>query len=202
MVGSTGCYDPVRMDKNPDPAPAAETELHVELGRWLRLLRKRQGLSLAAVARSSGLSPSFLSQMERGLVQPSLRSVNRVAAALGTTASAVFALQGDGPVSLVRRGEGAILADSRLLVRGNRAIQPMEIRAAPTEFGDYFEHPGEELLYVLDGRIEVEVSRAERYLLASGDALYYASMIGHRWRNADGGPIHVLMITENRADHI
>lgn len=181
--------------------PPAEAELHVELGRWLRLLRKRQGLSLAAVAGSSGLSQSFLSQMERGLVQPSLRSVNRVAAALGTTASAVFALQGAGPVSLVRRGEGEIFADSRLLVRGNRAIHPVEIRGAPPEFGDYFEHAGEELLYVIDGRIEVEVSRADRYVLGSGDALYYASMIGHRWRNADGGPIHVLMVTENRAVH-
>jgi transcriptional regulator with XRE-family HTH domain len=191
------------MNVNPPAAvPPAEADLHVELGRWLRLLRKRQGLSLADVAGSSGLSQSFLSQMERGLVQPSLRSVNRVAAALGTTASAVFALQGAGPVSLVRRGEGEIFADSRLLVRGNRAIHPMEIRAAPTEFGDYFEHVGEELLYVIEGRIEVEVARSDKYVLTSGDALYYASMIGHRWRNVDGGPIHVLMVTENRADHV
>jgi transcriptional regulator with XRE-family HTH domain len=184
------------------PSPSAEADLHVELGRWLRLLRKRQRLSLAAVAEASGLSQSFLSQMERGLVQPSLRSVNRVAAALGTTAPAVFALQGSGPVSVVRRGEGEVFADSRLLVRGNRAIRPTEIRGAPTEFGDFFEHAGEELLYVIDGRIEVEVSRTDRYTLGSGDAIYYAAMIGHRWRNIDGGPIHVLMVTENRADHI
>jgi transcriptional regulator with XRE-family HTH domain len=193
------------MNVNPaavPPVPTADADLHVELGRWLRLLRKRQGLSLAAVAKSSGLSQSFLSQMERGLVQPSLRSVNRVAAALGTTATAVFALQGAGPVSLVRRGEGEIFADSRLLVRGNRAIHPVEIRSAPTEFGDYFEHAGEELLYVLDGQIEIEVSRADRYVLGSGDAIYYASMIVHRWRNAEGGPVRVLMVTENRADHV
>jgi transcriptional regulator with XRE-family HTH domain len=184
------------------PVPTADADRHVELGRWLRLLRKRQGLSLAAVAKSSGLSQSFLSQMERGLVQPSLRSVNRVAAALGTTATAVFALQGAGPVSLVRRGEGEIFADSRLLVRGNRAIHPVEIRSAPTEFGDYFEHAGEELLYVLDGQIEIEVSRADRYVLSSGDAIYYASMIVHRWRKAEDGPVRVLMVTENRADHV
>jgi transcriptional regulator with XRE-family HTH domain len=193
------------MNVNPaavPPVPTADADLHVELGRWLRLLRKRQGLSLAAVAKSSGLSQSFLSQMERGLVQPSLRSVNRVAAALGTTATAVFALQGAGPVSLVRRGEGEIFADSRLLVRGNRAIHPVEIRSAPTEFGDYFEHAGEELLYVLDGQIEIEVSRADRYVLGSGDAIYYASMIVHRWRKAEDGPVRVLMVTENRADHV
>jgi transcriptional regulator with XRE-family HTH domain len=180
---------------------SADADLHVELGRWLRLLRKRQGLSLAAVAAQSGLSQSFLSQMERGLVQPSLRSVNRVARALGTTASAVFALQGSGPVSLVRSGEGEIFAEARLLVRGNRAIHPVEILGAPTEFGDYFEHSGEELLYVVAGRIEVEVARTTRYLLTPGDAIYFASMVGHQWRNADGGPIHVLMVTENRASH-
>jgi transcriptional regulator with XRE-family HTH domain len=191
------------MDNNRAAAsvPPADADLHVELGRWLRLLRNRQGLSLAAVAAQSGLSQSFLSQMERGLVQPSLRSVNRVARALGTTASAVFALQGSGPVSLVRSGEGEIFAEARLLVRGNRAIHPLEIRGAPTEFGDYFEHPGEELLYVIAGRIEVEVARTTRYLLERGDAIYYAGMVGHQWRNADGGPIHVLMVTENRPSH-
>lgn len=180
--------------------PAPDDALHVELGRWLRQLRRQQGLSLAAVAAASGLSQSFLSQMERGLLQPSLRSVNRVAAALGTTTAAVFALQGDGPVSVVRRGEGQLFAESRLLVRGNRAIRPMEIRGAPQEFGDYFEHPGEELLYVIDGQIEVEVSRSEAHLLDAGDAIYYAAMVGHRWRNAGGGPVRVLMVTENR-DH-
>jgi transcriptional regulator with XRE-family HTH domain len=94
------------MDQNPaaTSVPPADADLHVALGRWLRLLRKRQGLSLAAVAAQSGLSQSFLSQMERGLVQPSLRSVNRVARALGTTASAVFALQGSGPVSAAAEG--------------------------------------------------------------------------------------------------
>jgi transcriptional regulator with XRE-family HTH domain len=190
------------MDATPaDDSGQQDEPLHVELGRWLRLLRRRQGLSLAAVAETSGLSQSFLSQMERGLVQPSLRSVNRVARALGTTASAVFALQDPGPVSLVRRGEGEIYAEARVLVRGNRAIHPLEIRGAPTEFGDYFEHPGEEMLYVIAGRIEAEVGGATRYVLEPGDALYYEGMVGHRWRNLDGGPIHVLMVTENRPEH-
>jgi transcriptional regulator with XRE-family HTH domain len=191
------------MDANPagESAQQDSEDLHVELGRWLRLLRRRRGLSLAAVAESSGLSQSFLSQMERGLVQPSLRSVNRVAKALGTTASAVFALQDAGPVSLVRHGEGEIYSEARVLVRGNRAIHPLEIRGAPTEFGDYFEHPGEEMLYVIAGRIEAEVGGVTRYVLEPGDALYYEGMVGHRWRNLDGGPIHVLMVTENRSGH-
>jgi transcriptional regulator with XRE-family HTH domain len=196
-------YDSVRMDANRavDSAPPADADVHVELGRWLRLLRKRKGLSLAAVAEQSGLSQSFLSQMERGLTQPSLRSVNRVARALGTTTPAVFALQGSAPVSVVRHGEGEIFAEARLLVRGNRAIHPLEIRGAPTEFGDYFEHPGEELLYVIAGQVEAEVARTTRYVLEAGDAIYYAGLVGHRWRNMGGGPIHVLMVTENRPSH-
>jgi transcriptional regulator with XRE-family HTH domain len=176
-----------------------QADLHVELGRWLRLLRRRKGLSLAAVAEQSGLSQSFLSQMERGLVQPSLRSVNRVASARGTTAAAVFALQTSTPVSLVRAGEGEIFREGRVLVRGNRALHPLEIRGAPTEFGDYFEHPGEEMLYVIAGRVEAEIGRSARYVLGAGDALYYGSLVGHRWRNMDDGPIHVLLVTENRS---
>jgi transcriptional regulator with XRE-family HTH domain len=112
-----------------DDGPGEQADLHVALGRWLRLLRTRKGLSLAAVAEQSGLSQSFLSQMERGLVQPSLRSVNRVASALGTTASAVFALQASDPVSTRSSFRTSSIAGSpavagraiRILQRGRRA---------------------------------------------------------------------------------
>jgi transcriptional regulator with XRE-family HTH domain len=186
-------------DKPLDSGPADDADLQIELGRWVRLMRKRQGRSLAAVAADSGLSQSFLSQMERGLVQPSLTSVNRVARALGTTASAIFALQTSDPVSLVRFGQGEVFEEARVLVRGNRAMHPLEFRSAPIEFGDYFEHPGEEMLYVVAGRVEAEISHKARYVLGPGDALYYGSMVGHRWRNMDEGPIHVLLVTENRS---
>jgi transcriptional regulator with XRE-family HTH domain len=176
---------------------AVDTELQLELGRWVRLMRRRQGKSLAAVAADSGLSQSFLSQMERGLVQPSLRSMNRVARALGTTASAIFALQTSEPVSVVRYGQGEVFSEARVLVRGNRAMHAIEIRSAPAEFGDYFEHPGEEMLYVISGKVEAEIGRAASFTLNAGDALYYEGMVGHRWRNVGSDPLQVLLVTDN-----
>src|SRR4051794_33062798 len=117
--------------------PTASDEdvaFYVQIGAWLRALRLRNGLSLAQVSAASGLSSSFLSQMERGLVQPSLVSLNRVCRALGTTAQSVMALQTTEATSVVRAHEGRVFDDARVLVRGNRKLNPMEIRTAPREF--------------------------------------------------------------------
>jgi ribosome-binding protein aMBF1 (putative translation factor) len=74
------------------PAAAAETEAYdgqpaprteVRVGLRLGAARERQGLSLREVARRTGLSPSFISQVERDRVTPFFASLKQLAAALG-----------------------------------------------------------------------------------------------------------------------
>jgi transcriptional regulator with XRE-family HTH domain len=61
------------------------------VGERIRALREATGLSLRALATASKLSASFLSQVERSQVDPSVSSLRRVAAGLGTTAQALLA---------------------------------------------------------------------------------------------------------------
>src|SRR5688572_29170358 len=99
------------------PAPRSETDgaQRAELGSTIRRLRKEQGLTLVQLAKLAQLSHPFLSQLERGLTHPSMRSLHRIALALGTTqqtllASSVPTADLDGRCSaarLVRAGEGA-----------------------------------------------------------------------------------------------
>jgi transcriptional regulator with XRE-family HTH domain len=57
-----------------------------QLGGAIRAGRRLLGMTLVEVAGSAGLSHPFLSQLERGLARPSMRSLTAIAATLGTTA--------------------------------------------------------------------------------------------------------------------
>lgn len=64
----------------PPRAPDPET---AEAMARLRLERERKGLSLADLSERTKIDPTALSRLERGLGNPTLGTLNRVAAALG-----------------------------------------------------------------------------------------------------------------------
>src|ERR1700761_5897576 len=110
----------------------AEDDVGLRLGGAIRGRRRQLGMTLVEVAAGAHLSHPFLSQLERGLARPSMRSLTAIAATLGTTAQALMAdselpASPDGsPVSVVRREADEFTpVDSpggyvRPLVRGER----------------------------------------------------------------------------------
>ena len=66
------------------------------LGASIRRARKRRGLTMQQVAEASGLSISFLSQVERDLVSPSVNSLQKISRALGIQIGGFFEGQGQG----------------------------------------------------------------------------------------------------------
>jgi transcriptional regulator with XRE-family HTH domain len=178
-------------------------ELLRQLGGAIRARRRGLGLTLVDVATRAGLSHPFLSQVERGIARPSMRSLTAVAAALDTTAQALLALPGAEPVSVVPGHDSLPTLDSgdgtvRSLVHGERAMLPLEFTGAPDAFEEYYVHPGDEFLYVAEGGIEVDVDGALTVLRERG-SLYYAGGIPHRWRRAAPGPVRVILVQHNVA---
>ena len=102
------------------------------LGAFIRSQRKLANLSLRQLAEMTSLSNPYLSQVERGLHQPSVRVLKLISDALNVSAETLLAqaglLDGDHPGSAARSGgagtgrasttaasaEAAILADQRL----------------------------------------------------------------------------------------
>lgn len=172
------------------------------LGAEVRRRRESAGLSLRSLARMADLSPSFVSRMERGLAQPRLESLHRVATALGTSAQAL--LSGDAPVttySLVRADDETLPISetpragvARSLVRGRRTLTALEMTQYSTEFGATYEHPGEELFIVARGAVEVELD-GELLVLRAGDTLCYSGHTPHRSRALDGEDPVVFLVT-------
>jgi transcriptional regulator with XRE-family HTH domain len=79
------------MTETPKPAEPAEPEpLWREiLGEQLRDLRRRHQETLAETSARAGISPQYLSEVERGLKEPSSEMIAAVAGALGTTLGAL-----------------------------------------------------------------------------------------------------------------
>lgn len=162
-----------------------------ELGRRLRRLRQTRGRSLADVAHGTDLTVSFLSRLERGQTGVTVDTLRRIAAFWGLQIVDMFD-RGDGPKPLVIRGGNApvLQVDANrdvharaetLIPRSGTALQGTLYRTPPG--GGRFEpfaHPGEELVYVVSGRLTYFVAD-ETYELSAGDAIWYTSDRPHRW---------------------
>ena len=157
-------------------------------GQRFRRLRTRRGLSLAQVARSTGVSIGFLSSLERGQMRSSVATLRRIARFYRTNILSLFETAGDNP-RLVRPAQRKILETKagvrmELLAWGNTAMEPHLFRVKRGGgSGESYTHEGEEFLHVLRGSFEIWLGKTEHYRLNTGDSLYFESSTPHRWRN-------------------
>ena len=157
-------------------------------GQRFRRLRTRRGLSLAQVARATGVSVGFLSALERGQMRSSVATLRRIARFYGTNILSLFETAGENP-RLVRPRQRKILETTpdvrmELLAWGHTAMEPHLFRVKPGGgSGEAYSHEGEEFLHVLRGDFEIWLEGNEHYCLKPGDRLYFESSTPHRWRN-------------------
>ena len=76
------------------------------IGHHVRLLRKKAGLSVRALGARTVFSASFISQLENGLVSPSIGSMQKIAAALGVTLGEFFTAASGGASGTIVRARG------------------------------------------------------------------------------------------------
>ncbi|MCY4372075.1 MAG: XRE family transcriptional regulator [bacterium] len=171
------------------------------LGAALRRLRKAQRLTLQQLASRCGLSQPFLSQLENGKAMPSLMALHNVAQALKTTAHDLLQPQGRLDISLVRHGEGDTYqlvegASVRFLTRGgSHLMEPNEVEFQPGAGTVNAGHEGEEVIYVLEGRMRVELEGSEPVELARGDVYTYPATTPHTMTAAGQAGCRFLVVT-------
>ena len=157
-------------------------------GQRFRRLRTRRGLSLAQVAKATGVSVGFLSGLERGQMRSSIATLRRIARFYRTNILSLFETAGENP-RLVRENQRKILETTpgvrmELLAWGHTAMEPHLFRIKPGGgSGESYSHEGEEFLHVLRGHFEIWLDGDEHYRLKSGDSLYFESSTPHRWKN-------------------
>jgi DNA-binding transcriptional MerR regulator/mannose-6-phosphate isomerase-like protein (cupin superfamily) len=168
-------------------------------GQRFRRLRARRGLSLAQVARATGVSVGFLSSLERGQMHSSVATLRRIAKFYRTNILSLFETAGENP-RLVRPEQRKILETNagvrmELLAWGNTAMEPHLFRVRPRGgSGESYAHEGEEFLHVLRGAFEIWLGDNEHYRLKTGDSLYFESSTPHRWRNPGSAETWLLWV--------
>jgi transcriptional regulator with XRE-family HTH domain len=172
------------------------------LGLRVRALREARGLSLRQLAHAADVSESFVSQVERGVANPSVASLRRLAEALGASVGSFF--EGDARRGrVVRSSERAKLLhphrkweDALITPHNARRLQVILSVIEPGEGsgGEPYSHDSdEECALVLKGSLEFRVGD-ESYLLEEGDSLTFESRLPHWNRNPGPTKAEVLWI--------
>jgi len=179
----------------------------IEMSLNLKFLRVQSGMTLEQLATDSGLTRSYLSKLERGLSSPSIGSALKIADALGTTLDRLYGQHDDkDPVAVVRAKNGkpgepgtylslvAGLAPDRLMrafiVRPGRTAKRGRIMS---------HHEGEEILFMLTGRIELHIGKRKE-VLNPGDCVQFDSTIPHKLTAMTSEPASALVVIATKTD--
>jgi transcriptional regulator with XRE-family HTH domain/KaiC/GvpD/RAD55 family RecA-like ATPase len=178
------------------------------LGDKIRTLRKKLGMTQKELAEQVGLTPSFISQLEKSLISPSLDSLLKLSEKLNTQ-PIYFLTDGDsGPLQKMvikpNERQDIHLQDMRdtdvklqLLVSDviNRRMEPclLIMKEGAVINGHFYSHKGDEFAYIMEGELEVEIQE-EKQLLRQGDSLYIGSTFPSKWVNAGKGDAVILWV--------
>lgn len=157
------------------------------LGEKIRAKRTEKNMSLKELAEKTGLTASFLSQVERDLAEPSITSLRHIAESLDVPIF-YFLLEEQKHNPVVKKDERKVLKlpESHLSFEllSPDLNRQMEMMIGRLEIGAWSveeptAHPGEECILVLEGAMNIFIGD-EEYLLEEGDSIYYFAAIPHR----------------------
>lgn len=185
---------------------SADEATSSRLSTRLRLARQLRGMTLKAVAEAAGCSESLLSKIENGKASPSLPMLHRLVQALDTNIGWMFEevdgdegivfRQGSRPriaLDPLRRGEGISLErvipySSGHLLQCN--IHHIEVGG---ESAGPIQHAGEEVGYLLEGKVELIVD-GQSFALSPGDSFVFRSERPHHYRNIGDRPASIFWV--------
>lgn len=179
----------------------------LDLGLRLKEFRRKRGLSQAELAKLVGVTASTISQIESNLIYPSLPALLKIAEVLSVDVASFFQDRQEGQrrlvftpadaveVALKSVPEGAAAARLLYPVDFEAKAEPFLIDISPKETlpGHFFFHKGEEVGYLLSGRLQLKVGKAV-HTLKAGEVIYLTSEIPTEWRNLGPGVARLLWV--------
>lgn len=174
----------------------------VDVGKRLKELRERRGISLRELSRLSGLSANTLSMIERGQSSPSVSTIYRLVDALNVPISAVFQNEPRREAIVYRTVSERAHVPFPLGVWeglggesfvGN--VQPfmLSLESGANSGANRIVHTGHEFVMCLRGELEYEIGD-QHFLLKAGDSLLFAARLEHRWRNPGNVVTNVIIV--------
>lgn len=188
------------------PAPAVRSVSASRIGAQVRALRMAADVSAGSLAQASAISASMLSRIERGLVSPSVETLERLASGLGVPASRFFSDQARRTdFCHVRAGQGVVVnrigavSDYRYellghLLSGNLFVEPYLVTLLPgADPYVTFQHPGLKFLYFLSGEVNYRYGGRTAEVRA-GDSLMFEATALHGIETIHSGTVSYLSV--------
>ena len=171
----------------------------MSIGKRIKKIRIELGLKGIDLAEKSGLSPGFISQIERSLVNPSIDTLKKIGDALNIPIGILF----EKPSSKEKTDEFSVNKSPVVHENQRKILSPNNgvifyllnpdmsgdiefiydiLEPGATTGEELYSHPGEECGLILEGELEVQLED-KKYLLKKGDSITFKSTILHRKTN-------------------
>jgi transcriptional regulator with XRE-family HTH domain len=181
------------------------TETIAAIGVKIRQLRKQRNLSLEELSRRSGVSATAIHKIERNGMVPTIATLLKLARAFDRPIS--YFVDEDAeptPVVLIKADarEPVLTSKQGLRLEGvsgpygsfHLAAAMAEVEPGADSGPKAMEHPGEELVLLLEGALVFQVG-GEELALDPGDAVHFRTDRPHRWRNPGDRPARAVWMT-------
>jgi transcriptional regulator with XRE-family HTH domain len=191
-----------------DPETAERFISEKRIGERIKRLRLKKSMGLVELGKHTGLSASFLSQLETGRVVPTLRNLARIAMVFSKDLSYFFETEPHALFRVHRAKERVRMPQTGVDVPTyffeslgymvpDRHMDPYfaEFVPSPKEANPKAHmHPGYEFLYVLDGDLEIQHGEHHCSLMA-GDAVYFDATTPHSYLCPGKKPASAVIVT-------
>lgn len=164
------------------------------LGERIKKLRLKKEISIRSLAKDIGVSPSLLSQIERGIANPSLTTLRLISKSLEVPMFSLF-VEEEASAILVKKDRRVKITnganDDKIKVtydllspdmKGDIQMCEMDLKAGSRSASKLNSHIGEEVAICIFGNIEL-VLENKTYLLKEGDSIRIAASTPHYWNN-------------------
>ncbi len=162
-----------------------------KIAEKIKNLRIGKDITLDTLAERTGFTKGYLSKLENAKKVPPIATLSRIARALGVEIADFFDKDtNNSSYCIVRKSQrkpvirnGTLFGyyyESIAYGKHRKKMEPFIITLIPhAKDHTIFDHRGEELMFVLEGKMEVFLGH-ERHALEEGDSIYFDSSIPHR----------------------
>jgi transcriptional regulator with XRE-family HTH domain len=181
---------------------SVKKETSLDVGKRVKELRTRTGMSQRELADKVGLTPSFISQLENNQIAPSLGSFIQICDALGVSLSDTLEKKTDDAHWLIRKekifsqlySKKTGIRNYRIVQNGSISGSLMIIEPYVQVKGQVIPSEGQKLLYVLKGDVSVIVD-GKGETLRSGDSLFLKKEVPSVLKNEGGDNAEILFMS-------
>ncbi len=176
----------------------AKKTKEVSLGKKIRKVRLDKGFTLDFIANETGMKKEYIKEIEAGDEIPSVGTMLQLSRALGIDSNTLLKQEKDitskrKNAQIKRAGNYAYTSLSSGADNKHLKAFKILVEAGQPHEGVGFQHEGEEFVYVLKGKIEVDVGENVN-LLESGEFLHFNSGIKHDLKNVGKEDAELIVI--------